>query len=186
MEEKKITLAERLGSTPHDSALLRKAAGLGLDSAGKLRILAVQRGCRHYAQGTEPPGELVSRDRFSDEELALALLNGALPHEPHNIRCGAAMLSAAGNEPKRLAKLAVLEHTVQVVKYVGEAGVRYEPQNPFWRELLGALPEVPSLEEGLLPHPTRFVAMTGILRRGERGIFTEWQRPGGAPIVAHG
>ena len=62
--------------------------------------------------GTEPEQPLVSEREFSNEELALALLSIALRYEPHSIRCGAAMLSAAGNDPRRLARMAVMERSV--------------------------------------------------------------------------
>jgi len=180
-----LTLARKLGTTTHVSPLLIKARRLGLPTWRELCTLAVQRGCRHYAQGDEPQGELVSRELFSDEELAVALLNVALPYQPHAIRCGAAMLSAPGNDSRRLAWLAKLERSELPVLHVARAGQMMEPDNPFWPHLIAALPDLPAAPEGVLPHPTRFVAMTGILRRGERGHFTQWQRPGGAPFVAH-
>jgi hypothetical protein len=39
--------------------------------------------------------------------------------------------------------------------------------------------------DGVLLHPTRFLEMTGYLPGRGWGQYTEWQRPGGAPIVAH-
>jgi hypothetical protein len=144
----------------------------------ELEILAVQRGCRHYATGSEPEQILATESEFSNEELAIALLSTALRYEPHSIRCGAAMLGAEGNDPGRLARLAVLERCIGPVRYVAEAGRQFEPANPFWQELLAALPTVPASKSGILPHPTRFVAMTGFTRQGP-GLVVEWQRPAG-------
>ncbi len=171
------TLATRLGTTTHVSALLRRAARLGLAVPGDLHTLAVQRGCRHYWQGTEPAGELVSRADFTNEELALALLNVALDYDAHSIRCGAAMLGAEGMDPLRVARIAKLERSEQVVRYVAECGRRFEPGNDFWTQLLAALPATPAPKDGALPHPTRFVAMTGYVRGVGVKTVTEWQRP---------
>jgi len=170
-----LTLAAKLGTTVHLSPLLRKAWRLGLSPRG-LETLAVQRGCRHYSDGSEPEQPLVSEQQFSNEELALALLSPALPYDPHSLRCGAAMVGADGNDPRRLARLAVMERAVTVIRYVAEAGRKFEPETDFWQRLLDALPPGPIPPPGVLPHPTRFVAMTGFTRRGP-GLVVEWQRP---------
>jgi hypothetical protein len=141
-----------------------------------METLAVQRGCRHYSDGSEPKKALASEAEFSNEELAIALLSPALPYRPHSIRCGAAMLGAAGNDPRRLARLAAMERAVVTVRYVAEAGRRFEPENKFWGELLAALPSSLPPRDGVFPHPTRFVAMTGFTRKGP-GLVIEWQRP---------
>lgn len=169
------TLAAKLGTTTHLSPLLLKARRLGLGPL-ELQNLAVQRGCRHYASGTESEGPSVLEGDFSNEELAVALLSTALPYDPHSIRCGAAMLGAQGHDPLRLARMAVLERCVISVRHVAEAGHRFEPENGFWTELLAALPGTPVPPSGVLPHPTRFVAMTGFTRRG-RELIVCWQRP---------
>lgn len=169
------TLGSKLGTTTHLSPLLHKADRLGL-GPGELEVLAVQRGCRHYSKGTEPETPLAEERDFSNEELAIALLSTALRYDPQSIRCGAAMLGAEGNNPRKLARMAVLERSVAPVRYVAEAGRRFEPENRFWRELLELLPAVPPPKSGVLPHPTRFVAMTGFTRQGP-GLVIEWQRP---------
>jgi hypothetical protein len=169
------TLAAKLGTTTHLSPLLHKARRLGLGQAG-LEALAVQRGCVHYSDGSEAGHAPVSEREFSNEELAIALLCTALPFDPHSIRCGAAMLGARGTDPSRLARLAVRERSVVPVRHVAQAGRRFEPENRFWIDLLAALPDSEPPKPGVLPHPTRFVAMTGLTRRGA-GLVTEWQRP---------
>lgn len=169
------TLATKLGTTTHLSPLLHKAGRLGL-GPNELQVLAAQRGCRHYSNGSEPEKPLASESDFSNEELAITLLSTALPYDPHSIRCGAAMLSTEGNDPDRLARMAVMERCVAPVRHVAEAGRRFEPANAFWNILLRALPETTAPRSGVLPHPTRFVAMTGFTRRGP-GLVVEWQRP---------
>ena len=169
------TLAEKLGTTTHISALLMKAKRLGLDEEG-LRRLAIQRGCDYYHGGDKLPAPSISLDQFTNEELAIALLNPALPYEPQSIRLGAAMLAAHGNDAARLAQLTRMELAETVVQYVARAGERYEPENKFWTDLLTRLRPAREPVSGVLPHPTRFVAMTGITRRGVETI-TEWIRP---------
>ncbi|MFO1498178.1 MAG: hypothetical protein U1G07_07265 [Verrucomicrobiota bacterium] len=169
------TLAAKLGTTTHLSALLQKARRLGLGPA-ELEMLAVQRGCRHYSTGSEPKVLLAGDSQLSNEELAIALLSTALPYAPQSIRCGAAMVASEGNNPSRLARLAVMERSVVPLRHIADAGKRYEPQNRFWDELLAALPQASAAKPGVLPHPTRFVAMTGFTRHGREQVL-EWQRP---------
>ena len=174
------TLAHHLGTTTHISPLLQKARRLGLRTPHDLERLAVQRGCDYYARGGEEESESIGQDALSNEELAGALLNLALEWDPQSIRVGAAMLGAEGNEPYLLARIGVMERGEQVFRYVAEAGQRYEPNNAFWSELIRLLPKTPPPKEGVLPHPARFVAMTGMTRRG-REVVAEWIRPNSTP-----
>ena len=177
------TLATKLGTTTHLSALLRKARRLGLD-AEHLEWLAIQRGCDYYHSGEPLPAPRVPVEQFSNVELAMALLNPALRYHPQTLRLGAAMLSAPGNTPEATARLAVMERCEAVVRYVAEAGKKFEPQNPFWTTLLALLPMTPPPKSSVVPHPTRFVAMSVITRRGVETVV-EWIRPA-CPPPAHG
>ena len=94
------------------------------------------------------------------------------------------MVSAEGNSPKTLAWLAKLERSERVLRYVAECGKKYEPENAFWDEVIALLPEFPPLFDGALPHPTRFIAMTGFIPGVGRRFVTEWQRPQGKRIAA--
>jgi len=169
------TLAAKLGTTTHLSSLLHKAKRLGLD-AEDLERLAIQRGCDYYHNGSPLPPPAVTLSQFSNEELAIALLNPALRYRPQTLRLGAAMLGAAGNDPVWLAQLAKMERAERIVRYVAAAGLKYEPTNPFWAELLNLLTVTPAPPTGVVPHPTRFVAMTGFTRQGVQTV-TEWIRP---------
>ena len=169
------TLAEKLGTTSHLSPLLHKAQRLGLGPR-ELERLAIQRGCDYCHGGESLPFPNISRKKFSDAELAISLLNPALRYDPQTLRLGAAMLSSAENDPSILARMAKMECCESVVRYVALAGQRFEPGNSFWTKLLDLLPERPPPKSGVLPHPTRFVAMTGITRRGVETV-TEWIRP---------
>ena len=170
-----VTLARKLGTTTHISGLLVKAKRLGLD-AESLERLAIQRGCDYYSEGEPLPPASVTEDQFSNEELAIALLNPALRYHPQTLRLGAAMLGAEGNDPEKIARLAKHERCESVVRYVAAAGQRFEPNNKFWQRLLSVLPVTPAPKSSVVPHPTRFIAMTGITRRGVETV-TEWIRP---------
>jgi hypothetical protein len=169
------TLAAKLGTTTHLSPLLRKARRLGLDADG-LEQLAISRGCDYSSGGAPVSPSSVAVEQFSNGELAIALLNPALRYHPQTLRLGAAMLSAPRNSPEEIARLAKLERCETLVRYVAEAGKKFEPQNPFWSRLLEILPVTPAPKSGVVPHPTRFVAMTGFTRRGAETVV-EWIRP---------
>jgi hypothetical protein len=87
------------------------------------------------------------------------------------------MLAAGGNDPTTIARLAINERAVVVVRYIAECGRRFEPHNEFWGQLLDLLPQCPEPKAGVMPHPTRFVAMNGYERGVGTRISTEWQRP---------
>ena len=182
------TLARKLGTTTHLSPLLMKARRLGFSTSESLETLAVRRGCRYYdSKGelnrlAEEPAEyrVVQRAReetLANEELAVALLSIVLPKSQWRLRLGAAMLAAPGNSPARIANLAVQERSEQVVSYIAQCGRQVEPGNDFWDKLLALLPN-PSFqpEPDVLPHITRFVAMTGVTRHGKQTIM-QWIRP---------
>lgn len=179
------TLAEKLGTTPHISPLLRKAKRLGLHSLELLESLAVARGCWHYRGPDVVPAPDVPERELSNEELALALLSPCLPYSPLTIRVGAAMLGAIGNEIPILARLAVAERCVPQVRCIAGAALLFEPDNPFWRQLLDHLPAVPAVKEGVMPHPSRFVSMTGMTRSGTRRV-TVWNRPRAGLVPTRG
>jgi hypothetical protein len=176
-----VTLARRMGTTEHLSPLLQKLRRMGLGSASALMQIAVQRGCRYYAGAVDGAMEDPGRTFLPDEELAVALLHGSTPWSPESIRMGAAMLGAPGNDARRLARLARLERCERALRHVAEAGLHFEPTNPFWSELLRLLPHQPAVADGIMPHPTRYVAMTGLTRDG-RTLRTQWIRPS----VCHG
>jgi hypothetical protein len=63
-----------------------------------------------------------------------------------------------------------------VVRYIALCGRQVEPENAFWQELLRRLPELRAPTVDTLPHITRFVAMTGVTRRGRETVM-QWIRP---------
>jgi len=179
------TLADRLGIRSAASPLLQKATRLGLDSAERLEGLGVTRGCWHYRNPHLGPVPVVEESQFSNEELAVALLSPSLPYSPHTIRVGAAMLGATGNRLETIVALAITENCVAIIRYIADAALRYESENPYWHQLLDRLPDAPPIKEGVMPHPTRFVSMTGMTRAGMRPV-TVWIRPRRDLALAHG
>jgi len=117
--------------TAHISGLLIKAKPLdrcrGLGAAGD------SAGCDYYHEGEPLPPAPVSEEQFSNEELAIALLNPALRYHPQTLRLGAAMVGAESNDPEKIARLAKHERSESIVRNVAEAGRRFEPNNDCWQ-----------------------------------------------------
>lgn len=178
MEEE--TLAHRLGTTAHVSVLLKKAERLGYGTPDKLEDLARERGLRYYSDPAfkvnEEAGHYGIENELTNEELALSLLSVCFPYSQQRIRMGGAILAAEGNEPSSIARLARMERCDRVVHYIANLGNKVEPENSFWSELLELLPNFEMPPPDLLPHITRFVAMTGVTRNGRETVM-QWVRP---------
>ena len=174
------TLAEQLGTTAHISPLLMKARGLGLREPVDLERLAIDRGCRYYDPAIEGASSRetrlsVSKNDFSNNELALALLSISMPKSQRRLRMGAAMLAAEGNQAEEIVRIARMERCDLVVRHIAICGAVVEPENDFWKLILEELPKVEP-KPWVLPHITRFVTMTGVTRRGTETIM-QWIRP---------
>lgn len=179
------SLAFHLGTTTHLSPLLMKARGLGLRRSVDFERLAVSRGCRYYqsacgdaaATGADDSvvAPSIAPDQFSNTELALALLSPCLEKSQIRLRVGAAMLASPENTVEEVARLARRERSEAIVRHIAECGHDVEPDNPFWSELLDRLP-ARSVVSDALPHPSRFVAMTGFTPSGVDNV-RQWIRP---------
>ncbi len=100
-----VTLAYKLGTTTHLSCLRQTARRVGLVTEKDLIDEAVARGCFHFMeQAGHPPIQRVGEDKFSNEQLAIALLTITNPYEPWLVRVGAMMLSHPGNDVRKLAR----------------------------------------------------------------------------------
>ena len=171
-------LATRLGETHHVSVLLRRARALGLAGLDDLLTLAVKRGCHHYRgtiveKSVNDPGI----DRFTNEELATALMLGEHPFDPTAVRCAAQLLSADGIDPVRVARLAQRERCERVVAHIARAGVRHDERGgAFWETLLECLRSPRPVPDGVLPHWSRFAVLTG-MQKGVQGLGSIWLRP---------
>jgi hypothetical protein len=157
-------MAHLIGSSPHLSPLLRKARRLGYANSDELLHLAVARGCTHYAPSGFQP-DLV-RDcghaLFSNSELVIALVSGSSEGDARHIRVAAQLLGSADVSAAKVARLAQMERCVPILRHIAEAGLREDAEDPlFWRSLLELLPQAPPVEEGRLPHPSRFLSQPG-------------------------
>ena len=170
------TIAEQLGQTPHPSPLLRRLRKQGLSNPEQLRRLAVVRGCAHYrnvddrSDPTDPGQEVVS-----DGELAVAMVSGVQEFDPLLIRCAAQLLSGDSVPVELLARLAIQERAVPVVRHIAQAATELDAGHAArWQRLLALLPsDRTAPPEGRLPHRSRFALQTGVRRiegRLERGF----------------
>ena len=175
---RKVSLAKRLGITTHQSLLLHRLRRRGLDTPEKLAALAESRGLDYYA-GIRPapmPSTTLAAADVTTEELAIALLHPCLPWEPQRIRLAAALLAASGVQASTVARLAIMERSAAVVREIALAGQLEEPTNSFWPTLLGLLPPTRAVPSGVLPHRSRYMAITSRARPG--AIPTrQWIRP---------
>jgi hypothetical protein len=115
-------------------------------------------------------------DQFTNEELAIALMSPALPYSLTRLRMAAGMLAARANSTDMLLRLAKQERCEPIVRYISECAAKVEPDDSFWHDLIGNLPPLPRFAPDTLPHPSRFVAMSGIGRSGRQTAVT-WIRP---------
>lgn len=175
------TLAKRLGMTTHLSPLLQKARRLGVRTPEDLERIAIVRGLRYFGQinpASDDPDRVSIPDleHFSNEELSIALLSPTLPYSLNRIRMGAAMLAAHGVSAEKVLRLARMERSEAIVRHIAECAASVEPENPLWKTLLQRLPTHQPLAPDILPHPSRFVAMSGLDRSG-RNLRVQWIRP---------
>jgi hypothetical protein len=176
------TVAEQLGQTPHLSPLLRKLRAVGLVAPDDLRRLAVARGCNHYQQPNDA-GKLldVRTERVSNVELAIAMVNAAQSFDPVLVRCAAQLLSGSDVSVEAIARLAIQERALPVIRHIAKAGVEMDSEaEEKWQRLLALLPVTAEVLEGRLPHRTRFVSQSGVSRvdgRLTRIPRSIWLRP---------
>lgn len=163
-----VSLARRLGTITHRSLLLHRLGRLGLETPEKLAALAESRGLRYYASALSAPETADARPTcaVTDEELAIALMHPSLPWDPQRIRLAAALLAARGVRAPVIARLAVMERSASVLREIALAGRTEEPDNTFWATLLALLPPTTPVPPGVLPHRSRYMAISGRSRPG--------------------
>jgi hypothetical protein len=157
------------------SSLLDKARRLGLQLPLDLERLAIARGCDYYGRELDARSEPLGSIPLSNAELAVALAVPSLNPTAREIRLAAAVLGAPDVRADEVAALAIREGCADVVRHIALSGRRFEPENSFWSRLVDLLPDI-EVDVDQLPHPTRFVEMTGI-DRGKVGMFIRWIRP---------
>jgi hypothetical protein len=172
------SLAARLGESRHASVLLRRLRRLGLRDLRDLVAIAVQRGCTHYrsaAVGSDAndPG----REELPDEELIVALLAGEHPFDPIAVRCAAQLAGGEGVDAGRLATLARRDRCERALAHIARAGAEHDQAgSEFWAALLSALRPHAPVPPGVLPHWTRFAALTGVRPNDHVGLKSVWLR----------
>lgn len=178
------TLAQRIGTSTHLSPLLQKARSLGASDPRDLEAIALSRGLIYFGSPGSPQGEgrvqgiipAMNHSLFTNEELAIALINPAAPYSLTRIRMAAAVIAAEGVSAEKIVLLSRRERCESIVKHIAQCGNTVEPENPFWRSLLKNLPDTPPTRPDILPHISRFVAFSGITRNGRQNTM-QWIRP---------
>ena len=169
-------LARRIGDTVHVSPLLRKVcemSGCPENRIGEwLLKCAVSRGASHYQR--DFPGDLPpDHPELSNEELAVALCLGQHPYNSAFIRAAAQLLSSPRTDPRRLARLAVMERVEPVLVHIAAIAARFAPGADPWSHLLRHLPGRITCAPDALPHWSRFVSQTGVTSFGG-GAEIKW------------
>jgi len=160
-----LTLAQKLGDTPHVSVLLRKVCGLsGCEEkqVGEwLLKCAIKRGAVHYERDF---AENIPSDHsaLTDEELGVALCLGQHPYHAVYLRAAAQLLSSPRVDPVRLCRLALMERVEPVLLFMATVAERFAPQAEPWRHLRTHLRCRLSIPPDVLPHWSRFVSQTGV------------------------
>lgn len=177
-------LAHRMGTSAHLSPLLRKARRLGVRDARDLESLAIKRGLSYFGSPGKERDEVSKQSTmsaentsfFTNEELAIALINPAAPYSLNRIRMAGALMAEEGISAAQIIRLARMERCEAIVRHIAMCGAKVEPTNPLWKFLLDNLPERPPTNPDVLPHISRFVAMSGITRYGRQNTM-QWIRP---------
>ena len=172
MQQRPTTLAHRLGITENVSPLLMKVRLLMRESpewndreAGDwLLSLANARKCNvvvptEVLPGLADPG----LERFSNEELATAILSPSLPDRPQLLRLAAQLISRRVVQLDVLLWRTRLERTGRVLAALSVQALRVEPGHELWRRLNEALKNEPPLRDSLL-HWTRLAEPIPSLR----------------------
>lgn len=177
-----MVFANLYGSTAHLSPLLRKARQLGYSDSDQLLLLAVARGCLHYAPADFKASDVqdCGRSDFSNEELVVALVSGSSEGDARHVRVAAQLLGAPGLNAAKVARLARMERCVPIIRYIAEVGLREDVENStFWKSLLELWPEAILIPEGRLPHPSRFLSQPGWTPRSRPARRSTWLRAHG-------
>ncbi|MBI5527729.1 MAG: hypothetical protein HY897_15470 [Deltaproteobacteria bacterium] len=164
MTNRKGTLAERLGTTVHESPLRWKLRSLldefPSETAGCLEDWLIDaanvRGA-HVVVRPVPPPEGFSgppETRLGNEELVVAICQPHCLDRPQMLRLAGQLISRGAVEPGRLALTARRERTGGVLAALAETALRVEPDHPTWRALREAFAGEPPLKDVLL-HWTR-------------------------------
>jgi len=164
MDNKALTLGERLGVTVHISPLryrlesLARAFPLGKNEVLEdwLVRVANARGARIVTAATPSPHgrNIPSVRELPDEELAVALVQLQCLDRPQMLRLAAQIVSRGNIDLPRLILAARRERVERIFAELARQALRVSPSHPLWESLQAAFGNAPSLREPLL-HWTR-------------------------------
>ena len=150
-----IRLGDRLGIPSRLAPVVSKARRLGLKTVGRLTELAVARG--YLLPGEQAKmmiaTERVERVRFSDAELAAALLSPCLQWSERAICRGAGVLAKqiALRDSSHLLHDIRQARAERVVRHVARLALEAEPENRDWRALEFAYLDGAEFRAGVMP-----------------------------------
>lgn len=159
-----LTLARKLGDTPHESGLafrLARLSGAGKRLPEWLFKIAVARGATHYRRAFDP---LLPSDnpQVSDEEIGVALCLPQNVYKLDNLRVAAQLLSSPRIDAARLCRLAEQERCEPVLLHIANVAQRYAPDSEPWNYIREHLPPRRVPRTDALPHWSRLVSHTGV------------------------
>ena len=137
------TLAARLGMTVHVSPLLMnlrswlRSVGIDMPVEDWLLRVANQRGFAVVVPVTEAEASVPDpgTSRFSNEELATAILWAGLRDRPQLLRLAAQIISRGQIDVDRLLRLGRLERTERMLRALAESALYVEPDHPVWKRV---------------------------------------------------
>ena len=163
-----LTLAAKLGDTPHVSGLafrLARLSGAGQRWPEWLLKAAIERGARHYQRDFDPtlPPD---NPAVSDEEIGVALCLGQNPYQLDNLRVAAQLLSSPRVDAARLCRLAVQERCEPALLHMAGVAERFAPELQPWAYLREHLHPRRVPRADALPHWTRLFGHTSVTTNG--------------------
>lgn len=152
----------------------REAVRLGRNA---LLVIAIARGCHHYAPFVPSQVPKIDRPDLPHEVLGCALLRGSLDVDTfQTIRCGAMILSDLGNSAQIIAEAVGILSVTSRVAHIAQLALSADDHPDYWRNLLAALPPIKADKEaGSLPGVSRLVSETRMTGLG-RGAQRVWLR----------
>lgn len=159
-----ITLARRLGDTPHVSGLavrLARVSKAGVRLPEWLMKVAVGRGAAHY-QRDFAPALPPDNPAISDEEIGIALCLGQHPYHLDSLRAAAQLLSSPRVDADALCRLAKQERCEPVLLRIATIAERFDASLHPWAYLREHLPPRAVPRNDGLPHWSRLVSQNNV------------------------
>jgi hypothetical protein len=159
-----LTLARKLGDTPHESGLafrLARLSGAGKRLPEWLLKVAVERGATHYRRNFDSPLPPDS-PQVSDEEIGIALCLPQNVYNLDNLRAAAQLLSSPRVDAAHLCLLTEQERCEPVLLHIANVAERYVPDAEPWKYIREHLHPRRVPRTDALPHWSRLVSHTSV------------------------